>query len=63
LKVTVDVTRNSVPLMASVCAAEPAARDDGDSDVTAGTGLLAETAKLTGADEPPPGVGLVTTTG
>jgi hypothetical protein len=42
----------------------PAVIEDGDKDVIAGSGLFAaETVKLTGADDPPPGAGFVTTTG
>jgi hypothetical protein len=63
LKVTVDVLRNPVPVMVSVCAVAPAVSEEGDSDATVGTGLVADTVKLSGAEEPPPGVGLVTTTG
>jgi hypothetical protein len=63
LKLTVEVVRNPVPLIVSVCADEPAAREVGDNDETVGTGLLAETVKLTADDEPPPGAGFVTTTG
>jgi hypothetical protein len=49
--------------MVSICAAAPTVREEGDSDATVGTGLVADTVKLTEAEEPPPGAGLVTTTG
>jgi hypothetical protein len=63
LNVTVEELRNPVPLMVSVCAADPTGRELGDRDVIAGTGLPAVTVKLSAAEDPPPGVGLVTTTG
>ena len=63
LKVTADAGRNPVPLIESVCGVAPAGNEAGDNDVTVGTGLLAETVKLTVADGPPPGGGLVTITG
>ena len=63
MKVTVELFRKPVPLMVSVCDAAPAVSEAGDSDVTVGTGLVDDTVKLVGADEPPPGAGLVTTTG
>ena len=63
LKVTVETLKNPVPLMVSVCAVAPAVSEEGDSDVTAGTGLVADTVKLAGAEEPPPGGRLVTTAG
>jgi hypothetical protein len=47
--------------MVKVCAAEPTTTVDGEMDVTVGAGLF--TVKLTADDAPPPGVGLVTTTG
>jgi hypothetical protein len=40
LKVTVEVVRNPVPLMVSVCAVAPAASEAGDSEATVGMGLL-----------------------
>jgi hypothetical protein len=49
--------------MVSVCVVAPAVSEEGDSDVTVGTGLVAETVKLTADEEPPPGAGFVTTTG
>ena len=47
LKVTVELFRKPVPLMVSVCATAPAVSEEGDSDVTIGTGLL-------GGGVPPP---------
>jgi hypothetical protein len=41
----------------------PAARDVGVRREIVGMGLLAETVKVAADDEPPPGAGLVTTTG
>jgi hypothetical protein len=41
----------------------PAATEFGEIMERVGMGLLAETVKLTADDEPPPGAGLVTTTG
>jgi hypothetical protein len=49
--------------MVNVCGVAPAARVAGDNKVTVGIGLLTETVKLEAVDEPPPGAGLVTTTG
>ncbi len=40
MKVTVELLRNPVPLMVSVCAAAPAASEPGDNVTMAGTGLL-----------------------
>jgi hypothetical protein len=40
LKVTADEERNPVPLMVSDCGAAPTAKDDGESVVMVGTGLL-----------------------
>jgi hypothetical protein len=53
---------NAVPLIVRVCGAAPTWSEAGRSEVMLGTGLLGETEKLTGADEPPPGPGFVTTT-
>jgi hypothetical protein len=63
LKVAVDEETNPVPPMVTACGVDPAASEAGDSDVIVGTGLLAVTVKFTAVDEPPPGAGLVTTTG
>jgi len=61
LKLTVDVERNFVPVMVTGVAAAPAVAEAGERLVSVGTGLF--TVKFTEFDAPPPGVGLVTTTG
>ena len=40
MNVTVDDERNPVPFMVSVCGVAPTANDEGESDVTVGSGLL-----------------------
>ena len=59
---TVEVAMKPEPLMVSVWPAAPAVADGGERLVTAGSGLLAVTVKLTLLEVPPPGAGLVTTT-
>ena len=52
-----------VPVTVNVNPADPAATLVGDNELTVGTGFAAPvTVKFTGFDEPPPGVGFVTTT-
>jgi hypothetical protein len=61
LKFTTDVATKFVPFTVSVNAAPPAVALDGASEVIVGTELL--TVKFEGAEAPPPGPGLLTTTG
>ena len=64
MKLTTDKLVKFVPAIVMLVSFEPAKTDVGDIDESVGAGLLAaETMKLTGADEPPPGAGFVTTTG
>jgi hypothetical protein len=49
-----------VPLIVKVCAAAPAAAEEGERLVIVGTGLL--TVKFIEFEAPPPGDGFVTTT-
>ena len=59
--VAVDVGTNPVPARVTSAAGEPTAMTPGETEVTAGGGLF--TVKFAGCDEPPPGEGLITTTG
>jgi hypothetical protein len=59
--VAVEVVTKLVPLIVRTCEAVPEAAEVGESVVIVGTGLL--TLRLTALEEPPPGVGFVTTTG
>jgi len=61
LKLTVEEFKKLLPLMVRACAGEPTVIELGESEVTAGTGL--PTVKSTAFEAPPPGEGLVTTTG
>jgi hypothetical protein len=61
LKVTVEVLRKFVPLMARVCSAAPAVAEVGDKLLIVGARLF--TVKFTAVEFPPPGAGFVTTTG
>jgi hypothetical protein len=61
LKFTTAPLTNPVPFTVSVNADPPAVALEGASDVMAGGGLV--TAKFVDPEEPPPGAGLVTTTG
>ena len=61
--VTVDVDRKFVPVSVNVCAPVPATAEAGDKLLRLGAGFVVVTVKFTGLDVPPPGPGLVTTTG
>lgn len=61
LKVPVVVLTKFVPLMVSVNAAPPVLALVGESEVMVGAGLF--TVKFEGAEAPPPGAGLLITTG
>ena len=50
-----------MPVRVKIVAAAPAVAEEGERLVMAGTGL--PTVKLTAFEAPPPGAGLVTTTG
>jgi hypothetical protein len=63
LKLTTDRLVKFVPAIVMLVSLEPAKTDRGVIDESVGTGLLAETVKLTAVEGPPPGAGLVTTTG
>jgi len=61
LNCTEEDATNPVPLTVRVKAAPPAVALVGEREVIVGAGLL--TAKFVGAEAPPPGAGLLTTTG
>jgi hypothetical protein len=66
LSVTVEFVRNPVPLIVRFCGGAPTVTEVGEREVIEGTGLpppAAVTVKGTAFDAPPPGAGLVTTTG
>jgi len=55
-----DEVRKALPLTVSVNAVPPALAEEGETEVTAGTGAL--TARVTADDVPPPGAGFITVT-
>ena len=61
LNFTCEAETNPVPFTVSVKAAPPTVTPFGESELMLGTGL--STVKLTVLEMPPPGAGLVTTTG
>jgi predicted RNA methylase len=63
LKLTIEELIKPAPVTAMLVLLDPTRTDTGNIEMTAGTGLVAVTVKLAGAEAPPPGAGFVTTTG